>query len=109
MPDFVKSLAQSAAQIDKVAAGSLYPHQSDGVAFLLSKRRVTLADDKGLENTRQTNVTPVISACMKKSLWVSRWSLNNVAGSVGSGSTGFLNAKLHPLNKRNLPWARLSR
>jgi len=66
MSDFVKSLAHTAAQIDKVAAGSLYPHQSDGVAFLLSKRRVILADDKGLENTRQTNVTPVISACMRK-------------------------------------------
>jgi hypothetical protein len=62
MSDFVKSLAQSAAQIDKVASGSLYPHQSDGVAFLLSKRRVILADDKA----RQTNVTPVISACMRK-------------------------------------------
>ena len=62
MSDFVKSLAQSAAQIDNVAYGSLYPHQSDGVAFLLSKRRVTLADDKA----RQTNVTPVISACMRK-------------------------------------------
>ena len=48
MSDFVKSLAQSAAQIDKVASGSLYPHQSDGVAFLLSKRRVILADDMGL-------------------------------------------------------------
>ena len=37
MSDFVKSLAQSAAQINKVASGSLYPHQSDGVAFLLSR------------------------------------------------------------------------
>ncbi len=42
--------------IDKIAAGSLYPHQSDGVAFLLSKKRAILADDMGLGKTRQAIV-----------------------------------------------------
>jgi len=36
------------AGIDKIAPGSLYPHQADGVAFLLSKRRVLLAVDSAI-------------------------------------------------------------
>lgn len=42
--------------IARIAAGSLYPHQSDGVAFLLSKKRAILADDMGLGKTRQAIV-----------------------------------------------------
>jgi SWI/SNF-related matrix-associated actin-dependent regulator of chromatin subfamily A-like protein 1 len=42
--------------IDKITEGSLYPHQSDGVAFLLSKKRAILADDMGLGKTRQAIV-----------------------------------------------------
>jgi SWI/SNF-related matrix-associated actin-dependent regulator 1 of chromatin subfamily A len=34
----------------------LYPHQADGVAFLLSKKRALLADDMGLGKTRQAIV-----------------------------------------------------
>jgi SWI/SNF-related matrix-associated actin-dependent regulator of chromatin subfamily A-like protein 1 len=75
MSDFVKSLAQSAAQIDKVASGSLYPHQSDGVAFLLSKRRVILADDMGLGKTRQAIVAMEVGAPMGKILVVCPASL----------------------------------
>jgi SWI/SNF-related matrix-associated actin-dependent regulator 1 of chromatin subfamily A len=50
------SITQFAPGIDKIAAGSLYPHQADGVAFLLSKKRVLLADDMGLGKTRQAIV-----------------------------------------------------
>lgn len=75
MSDFVKSLAQSAAQIDKVASGSLYPHQSDGVAFLLSKRRVILADDMGLGKTRQAIVAMEVGAPTGKILVVCPASL----------------------------------
>ncbi len=75
MSDFVKSLAQSAAQIDKVASGSLYPHQSDGVAFLLSKRRVILADDMGLGKTRQAIVAMEVGAPSGKILVVCPASL----------------------------------
>lgn len=75
MSDFVKSLAQSAAQIHKVASGSLYPHQSDGVAFLLSKRRVILADDMGLGKTRQAIVAMEVGAPMGKILVVCPTSL----------------------------------
>ena len=42
--------------IEKITPGSLYPHQADGVAFLLSKKRAILADDMGLGKTRQAIV-----------------------------------------------------
>jgi len=35
-------------------ADGLYPHQVDGLAFLLSRRRAILADDMGLGKTRQS-------------------------------------------------------
>src|SRR5262249_27944628 len=44
------------AHLDGIAAlpaGLLYPHQSDGVSFLISKKRAILADDMGLGKTRQ--------------------------------------------------------
>ena len=47
---------QLAPGINNIASGSLYPHQSDGVAFLLSKKRAILADDMGLGKTRQAIV-----------------------------------------------------
>ena len=50
------TIAQFAPGLEKIAAGSLYPHQADGVAFLLSKKRVLLADDMGLGKTRQAIV-----------------------------------------------------
>ena len=50
------SITQFVPGIDKITAGSLYPHQADGVAFLLSKKRVLLADDMGLGKTRQAIV-----------------------------------------------------
>ena len=39
----------------EIAAG-LYPHQVEGVAFLLGRRRAILADDMGLGKTRQSVV-----------------------------------------------------
>ena len=50
------SITQFAPGLDKIVAGSLYPYQADGVAFLLSKKRVILADDMGLGKTRQAIV-----------------------------------------------------
>ncbi|MBM4074384.1 MAG: ATP-dependent helicase, partial [Planctomycetes bacterium] len=44
------------AAISKIKPGSLYPHQADGVAFLLNKKRAILADDMGLGKTRQAIV-----------------------------------------------------
>jgi SWI/SNF-related matrix-associated actin-dependent regulator of chromatin subfamily A-like protein 1 len=52
----MNSIIQLAPGIDKITEGSLYPHQSDGVAFLLSKKRAILADDMGLGKTRQAIV-----------------------------------------------------
>ena len=52
----MNSIIQLAPGIDKITEGSLYPHQADGVAFLLSKKRAILADDMGLGKTRQAIV-----------------------------------------------------
>ena len=52
----MNAIVQLAPGIDKITEGSLYPHQSDGVAFLLSKKRAILADDMGLGKTRQAIV-----------------------------------------------------
>ena len=42
--------------IDRVECANLYPHQADGVSFLISKKRAILADDMGLGKTRQAIV-----------------------------------------------------
>lgn len=42
--------------------GLLYPHQSDGVAFLISKGRAILGDDMGLGKTRQAIVAMQLAA-----------------------------------------------
>ena len=39
--------------LERIKGVNLYPHQSDGIAFLLSKKRAILADDMGLGKTRQ--------------------------------------------------------
>ena len=52
----MNSIIKLAPGIDKIVEGSLYPFQSDGVAFLLSKKRAILADDMGLGKTRQAIV-----------------------------------------------------
>jgi SWI/SNF-related matrix-associated actin-dependent regulator of chromatin subfamily A-like protein 1 len=44
------------AGIDKIKNANLYPHQADGVAFLVSKKRTILGDDMGLGKTRQAIV-----------------------------------------------------
>ena len=49
----MNSIISLAPGIEKIKEGSLYPHQADGVAFLLSKKRAILADDMGLGKTRQ--------------------------------------------------------
>src|SRR6478735_2289818 len=45
-----------------IPPGLLYPHQSDGVAFLISKGRAILGDDMGLGKTRQAIVGMQIAA-----------------------------------------------
>ena len=50
---------QSIAHLESIASlptGLLYPHQADGVAFLISKKRAILGDDMGLGKTRQAVV-----------------------------------------------------
>jgi len=42
--------------ISKIEPGLLYPHQADGVSFLISKKRAILGDDMGLGKTRQAIV-----------------------------------------------------
>ena len=45
--------AEALAQARRLAAG-LFPHQVEGLAFLLGRRRAILADDMGLGKTRQS-------------------------------------------------------
>jgi SNF2 family DNA or RNA helicase len=44
---------EALARAERLAEG-LFPHQVDGVAFLLGRRRAILADDMGLGKTRQS-------------------------------------------------------
>ena len=44
----------------EIAAG-LYPHQVEGVAFLLGRRRAILADDMGLGKTRQSVIAMTVA------------------------------------------------
>jgi len=48
--------------INNLLQGLLYPHQADGVVFLISKGRAILADDMGLGKTRQAIVGMRVAA-----------------------------------------------
>jgi SWI/SNF-related matrix-associated actin-dependent regulator 1 of chromatin subfamily A len=48
--------------LGSIAPGLLYPHQADGVAFLISKGRAILGDDMGLGKTRQAIVGMQVAA-----------------------------------------------
>ena len=48
----------SRARAEDMATG-LYPHQIEGVAFLLGRQRSILADDMGLGKTRQSAIAMV--------------------------------------------------
>jgi SWI/SNF-related matrix-associated actin-dependent regulator 1 of chromatin subfamily A len=50
------------AAINSLPTGLLYPHQADGVSFLISKGRAILGDDMGLGKTRQAIVGMQIAA-----------------------------------------------
>jgi SWI/SNF-related matrix-associated actin-dependent regulator 1 of chromatin subfamily A len=70
MADSLDSQAAAFAQLLKLSgdpdaafrsavalADGLFPHQIEGVAFLLGRRRAILADDMGLGKTRQAIVS----------------------------------------------------
>ena len=50
------------AAINSLPTGLLYPHQADGVSFLISKGRAILGDDMGLGKTRQAIIGMQIAA-----------------------------------------------
>ena len=50
------------AKVRALPKGLLYPHQADGVSFLISKGRAILGDDMGLGKTRQAIVGMQIAA-----------------------------------------------
>lgn len=50
------------AAINTLPTGLLYPHQADGVSFLISKGRAILGDDMGLGKTRQAIVGMQVAA-----------------------------------------------
>lgn len=53
---------QNKSAIDSLPPGLLYPHQADGVSFLISKGRAILGDDMGLGKTRQAIAAMQIAA-----------------------------------------------
>lgn len=59
--DAKASLTRHLAPARRLAAG-LYPHQIDGLAFLLGRRRSILADDMGLGKTRQAALAMATAA-----------------------------------------------
>jgi SWI/SNF-related matrix-associated actin-dependent regulator 1 of chromatin subfamily A len=63
------------AAINTLPKGLLYPHQADGVAFLISKGRAILGDDMGLGKTRTAIVGMQIAAPTGMILVVCRASL----------------------------------
>jgi len=52
-PPSAEVRAEARSRAERLAEG-LFPHQIDGVAFLLGRRRAILADDMGLGKTRQS-------------------------------------------------------
>jgi SWI/SNF-related matrix-associated actin-dependent regulator 1 of chromatin subfamily A len=50
------TLAPHLERLSALSRGLLYPHQADGVVFLMSKKRALLGDDMGLGKTRQAIV-----------------------------------------------------
>ena len=50
-------MADPAVETARALADGLFPHQVEGVAFLLGRRRAILADDMGLGKTRQAVVS----------------------------------------------------
>ncbi|HEY0972537.1 MAG TPA: DEAD/DEAH box helicase [Gemmatimonadales bacterium] len=55
VPPSAEVRAEALARAERLAHG-LFPHQVEGVAFLLGRRRAILADDMGLGKTRQSIV-----------------------------------------------------
>ena len=55
-------------------ARTLYPHQVEGVAFLLGRRRSLLADDMGLGKTRQSRAVEKLNMALRDLMSVSRKS-----------------------------------
>ena len=82
----MNSIIQLAPGIDKITEGSLYPHQSDGVAFLLSKKRAILADDMGLGKTRQAIVAMRQSAPAGCTML---WPACRIASDTSLASAGY--------------------
>lgn len=58
----VHRLIPHASRLSALKPGLLYPHQADGVVFLMSRKRALLGDDMGLGKTRQAIVALDIAA-----------------------------------------------
>src|SRR5215475_12675237 len=111
-------------------AEGLFPHQIEGVAFLLGRRRAILADDMGLGKTRQAvvslrHLTPggrrlVVCPASVKRNWAREISLvspdasilviEGTAPSVADAEWVIINYDIlgrHHDNLRRTPWAAL--
>src|SRR5690606_23073058 len=61
VPPSLEVREEALARAERLATG-LFPHQVEGVAFLLARRRGILADDMGLGKTRQSIIAMAESA-----------------------------------------------
>ncbi len=64
------------AAINSLPTGLLYPHQADGVSFLISKGRAILGDDMGPGKTRQCRRT---RRCRPRAKYGTAWKLSQRA------------------------------
>ena len=72
--------------IGRLPQGLLYPHQADGVVFLIAKGRAILADDMGLGKTRQAIVAMQVAVPDGAILSASRCRTENGQDEVRVGS-----------------------
>ena len=57
-----QEVSETALARAKELAIGLYPHQVEGIAFLLARRRSILADDMGLGKTHARALSPPVAA-----------------------------------------------
>ena len=88
----------------RAIARGLYPHQVEGVAFLLGRRRAILADDMGLGKTRQSVVALTVAEPVGPYLVVCPASVkHNWAREVGLALDDGATAAIHIVGPEPLP------
>ena len=88
----------------RAIARGLYPHQVEGVAFLLGRRRAILADDMGLGKTRQSVIALTVAEPVGPYLVVCPASVkHNWAREIGLALDDAATAAIHIVGPEPLP------